>query len=105
MIGLLGFDFLEDVGGLQLICVSDIGWFGGLEQGERVEDGGFGVIRILERYTFHGVGIELAARGLIKLVGIFEEKIQGVKPVGFALRLGPERFTLFDGVVAALQGV
>jgi hypothetical protein len=74
-----------------------------LVEREGVEDLRLDVVRILGGELLHRRRVVLGSRVLVDLVVVLVELLERGQPVALALGLGPDRFTLLDGVEAALE--
>ena len=85
MLGLLGEDRLQQLGGAQLVVVLFVGRIEVGRQHQAVKDGGLGVFGVLGRDPFEPGFQRLGAAAVVELVGVLEEDRERVDIVALAL--------------------
>ena len=94
MIRLLGEGLLEERRRFELVRVGLVAGVESDVERQRIEDGGFPVLRILRGQRVHGLLVILRARAMVDLVVVLVEGLDGGEVVELALGLGAHALAL-----------
>src|SRR5688500_20189004 len=103
VIGLLRKDLFKDRTGLELLCISLVGWRCRSVERQRVEDRRFSIVRVLAVDLLHRFFVREGAGSVFEFVRVLVEDLYGRNIGAFTIGFGADRFRLFNGIGSFLQ--